>query len=224
MALSPGNQARAYEWLGSLGAGGMGESTARATPGSTARSRSRSCPGFRQRIRSAASGSSARPRGLAAESSAHCTIHDIGEQDGQPTWSWSCSTAHLRVLMQDGKLRMARCSGSAPRSPMRSSPPCRGHRHRDITPANIFVTGHGEARSRLRLAKLQTRSARQRLRRSPDEGRSDSRASHGARTLAVHVARQALGRGRHRERRVLLGVVLYEMACAAPVRGRTAAR
>jgi dienelactone hydrolase len=158
-----------------------------------------------------------------------CTIHDIGEQDGQPYLVMELLNGRtLRELMQGGKLRMAEVLRiGAEVADALVAAHAEGIVHRDITPANIFVTGHGEAKVLdFGLAKLQ-KAERQAAPASeaPTKAASDlTRVGTALGTLAYMSPEQALGRRTGAETDVFsLGVVLYEMACGRrPFEGETA--
>ena len=78
-----------------------------------------------------------------------CTIHDIGEHDGQPFIVMEYLEGEtLKHASQKRPLEIDELSWrSGFRSPMRWMPPTRkGIIHRDIKPANIFITQRGHVK------------------------------------------------------------------------------
>ncbi len=229
MALAPGTRLGHYEVLGPLGAGGMGEVyrardprldrtvALKVLPGDLA-----SDPERRERFEREA-------RAASRLSHPHiCTIHDIGEQDGQPYLVMELLKGRtLRELMQAGKLPTAdRLKIGAEVADALVAAHADGIVHRDITPANIFVTEHGEAKVLdFGLAKLQKADRQAALASdAPTRVASDLTGLGTALgTLAYMSPEQALGRRTDAETDVFsLGVVLYEMACGnRPFQGET---
>ncbi len=230
MALTSGSRLGHYEVLGPLGAGGMGEVyraldprldrtvALKVLPGDLA-----SDPERRQRFEREA-------RAASRLSHPHiCTIHDIGEQDGQPYLVMELLEGRtLRERMQGGKLPIAdvlRIGAEVADALVAAH--AEGIVHRDITPANIFVTRHGEAKVLdFGLAKLQ-HADRQAVLASdaPTRASSDlTRLGTALGTVAYMSPEQALGRRTGAETDVFsLGVVLYEMARGSrPFQGETA--
>ncbi len=157
-----------------------------------------------------------------------CTIHDLGEQDGTPFL--------VMELMKGRTLRAEIAAGRLP--PQRvlelgvqvadglAAAHGAGIVHRDVKPANIFVTEHGEAKLLdFGLAKL----AAGRVASRPDDvtirQRDEMLTSPGTTMGTAAYMSPEQARGREVDARgdlFSLGVVLYEMATGTlPFRGDT---
>ena len=163
-----------------------------------------------------------------------CTIHDIGEQDGQRLHRHGVSgwrdaeASHRRDAAGDRES----CSVWPSRSPTRSMPRTReGIVHRDIKPANIFVTKRGHAKILdFGLAKVTPPSRFVKQDRSGQHGRqrqwtSEHLTSPGTTLGTVAYMSPEQVEGKELDARTDLfsfGAVLYEMATGTlPFRGES---
>ena len=169
---------------------GWARSTRRATRGSTATSRSRSCPP--DIVRVAGSAPALRARGeddLAALASAHLRALRRRRRDrrDRATSSWSCSRARRsRERLAKGALPLEQTLRYGDRrSPTRSTRrTAQGIVHRDLKPANVMLTKAGVKLLDFGLAKAVAPSTGGRpaatdaaARRSPRAARSPARCS-----------------------------------------------
>ena len=229
MSLVAGTRLGPYEIQAAIGAGGMGEVyrardprlertvALKVLPGDFAND-----PERRERFEREA-------RAASRLSHPHiCTIHDIGEQDGQPYLVMELLKGRtLRELMKGGKLPtpdVLRIGAEVADALVAAH--ADGIVHRDITPANIFVTEHGEAKVLdFGLARLQNADRRSALASEVSTRVASDLTGLGSAigTLAYMSPEQSLGQRTDAETDVFsLGVVLYEMACGSrPFNGET---
>jgi TolB-like protein len=149
MSLSPGTRIGPYEILGALGAGGMGIVHRATDPRLQREVALKLLPpeltrdlGARERFQREA-------RIVASLNHPHiCTIHDVGEHDGQP---------YLVLELLDGLTLERRLASGLPPTATAvtwavqiadalSAAHARGIVHRDLKPTNIFITSRGDAK------------------------------------------------------------------------------
>ena len=170
-------------------------STGRATRGSTAPSRSRSCrrrwpaiPQARERFEREA-------RAISALNHPHiCTLYDVGQRRRSCiSWSWSISKARRSpTRLARGPLPSSRRCASRSRSPTRSTRRiAAGIVHRDLKPGNIMLTTDGREAARLRPGEARGAIGAVTVDSARTAPAPTDRRRHDPRHAAVHGARAA---------------------------------
>lgn len=220
MSLSAGSQLGAYEILGPIGAGGMGEVyKARDTRLRRIVAIKISAERFSGRFKREA-------RAISALNDPHiCSLYDIGEQDGLEYLvmehvegeTLACILKGPRIPV-DQALRYAIQIASALRAAH-----ARGIIHRDLKPANIIISEAGVKVLDFGLAKLLSDPAATEDMAEKSTEIMQTRAGQILGTVAYMSPEQAEGRAVDAGSDLFsMGVMLYEMLCGhRPFRGDT---
>jgi hypothetical protein len=228
--LAPGEQLGPYRIIAPLGAGGMGE-VYRAID--TRLQRNVAVKLLPRRFAEDAQALDRFQREARAASALNhptiCTIHDVGERDGQPFLVMELLEGQLlKERLAAGPVTVAELVALAIRmAGALEAAHSKGIVHRDIKPGNIYITGPGEAKILdFGLAKLLSEPAAvQEEATAPASGEATGSTGRVLGTVAYMSPEQARGEPVDQRTDLFsLGVTLYQMATGTlPFQGDTPA-